>query len=743
MKTNVLRVAIRNQAVHVSDTVKTTVFNVEVFEFVEQVRKLGFGLSEALLNELKYVESSYHKVIYDTLQDILGTKHNWTPLMTDWGPDMEEWENEYYYAYYINSWIGSEQCDSLKCGHIISRKVFPLERYNGCPFCGTPFEFEQLELHGGGSKMKVLDLWQNKEATTYLEGLIKANTALDATQIDSLKLLLAVYPLPTTEVKMKETLMLLIDCYVESGEVTKAGVLLKSPTDIMRYLWYKKTGFLQLILPKTIIARQAKNHAHFEIRLDSSNREKEDVKESLKLKYSRKEALMVAIWLNEMEMDIELMCENMHPKRGMWIRFIRALRLAEYSKRTGFEQLAELLDVFYNQIYTVTAGRIEHYRLKMDADRAFALLKSRPGLFARSVFSSMLCFGDDVTLEHFAKVVDKVPMRLLLTLNMYADTYFDPTASRVVKPLGGVNKVITVNQWVKAYDEATLKAMVDKIESFVLTEVMRRFALQENKNKTIYISEDLYNIPLAIGDRTDNVQDLPVALMGTKFPLEGHEVRLFMQWGVGLPAQHLDMDLSCHIAYADKVEVCSYYSLSPLGCQHSGDIRSIPNQIGTAEYINIDVQTLRRAKAKYVTFTSNAYSNGTITPNLVVGWMDSKYPMKVSNNKGVAYDPSAVIHQVRVTNSLTKGLVFGVLDVDKGEIIWLEMAFSGQNIQSLDSKTLYAFLKKLDAKTKVADLLMIKAHAQGMKIVYSAEAADEVYDAKWAIDSANVMRLID
>lgn len=209
-----------------------------------------------------------------------------------------------------------------------------------------------------------------------------------------------------------------------------------------------------------------------------------------------------------------------------------------------------------------------------------------------------------------------------------------------------------------------------------------------------------------------------------------------------MPAQHLDMDLSCHIAYTDKVEVCSYYSLSPLGCQHSGDIRSIPNQIGTAEYINIDVQALRRAKTKYVTFTSNAYSNGAITPNLVVGWMDAKYPMTVSNNKGVAYDPSAVIHQVRVTNSLTKGLVFGVLDVEKGEIIWLEMAFGGQNIQSLDSKTLNIFLKKLEAKTKVADLLMIKAQAQGMNIVYSVEAADEVYDAKWAIDSANVMRLI-
>jgi hypothetical protein len=65
-------------------------------------------------------------------------------------------------------------------------------------------------------------------------------------------------------------------------------------------------------------------------------------------------------------------------------------------------------------------------------------------------------------------------------------------------------------------------------------------------------------------------------------------------------------------------------------CKHSGDIRSIPNKIVTAEYININIDELARAKAKFVTFTCNAYSNGSITPNIVVGWMNSKHPMKIS-----------------------------------------------------------------------------------------------------------------
>ena len=77
--------------------------------------------------------------------------------------------------------------------------------------------------------------------------------------------------------------------------------------------------------------------------------------------------------------------------------------------------------------------------------------------------------------------------------------------------------------------------------------------------------------------------------MGTRFPIEGDTVRLFMQWGKGLPAQHLDMDLSCSISLPnDEVAECVYYNLTCAGAKHSGDIRSIPDMVGTAEYAQPD-----------------------------------------------------------------------------------------------------------------------------------------------------------
>ena len=478
----------------------------------------------------------------------------------------------------------------------------------------------------------MLELWQEKELNVFFGDLLESRTALDATQADSLKILLAELPLPAVGIKMKETLMLVIDTLVEQDRAQEAQIYFSAPNDILRYLWYKKTGFLQIIEPKTLIHKAGRNNAHLCNALDKSRSAAQAKREELKLKYTRRECKMVALWLNNLAMTPEKSCEMMHPKREMWVRMIRALRLAEYARKSGFENLKELMDVFYCQAYTVWQGEVERSRLKADAAQTFALLKQRPGMFARSLFANMLWFGPEETLTAFKEVVHLLPARLVVTLGMYAESYFEQGHKRMVKPL-------VAN------------------------------AGAGSGSASMYIDPMLFHIPLSIGDRSETVQDTSCALQGTRFPVEGDKVRLFMQWGKGLPAQHLDMDLSCHITLPSTTEVCSYFNLKAIGAKHSGDIRSIPDKKGTAEYIELDLNELDRVGAQYVAFTCNAYSNGAISPNLVVGWMNSAYPMKISERNGVAYDPSCVQHQVRVSQSLQKGLVFGVLKVKEREVV--------------------------------------------------------------------------
>ncbi|PHN00643.1 hypothetical protein [Flavilitoribacter nigricans] len=744
MKTNLLKISLRNQAIYIPKSCvlqEKAPFNEHTSALLANVKSLGFSFSESLLWKLNGTHPAYKIAVLDTLREVMGVHKNWTPLVKGWDVPTGESALDHVVTLFANV-LGYKKGTTLACGHLIPENTFPLERYNGCPFCGTPFTFGTLEFRNQGSKLKILELWEEGDLQHYFEALLSSKTALDATQVDSLKILLTELPLPSElRIGMKETLMLVVDTLIEQDRAAEAGRFFKSPNDILRYLWYKHTGYLQVIQPKTIVKRTTANQRHRYQPLDTSAQATVHSRASLKLKYSRKQCRMVARWLNDLSLKAEAACEQMHPKREMWVRFIRALRLAEYSKKKGYENLAHLLDVFYNETYDVWEGRVSHHRLRLDADKTFRLLKKRPGLFSRSLFSNMLWFGAEETIRHFREVLDEVPARLVLSLNMYAPHYFTPGNDRSVRPLGGTRKLIPPNRLLSLYGPDRLQDMQDQVEAVSLEVIRRRFVGETPVGTKIYVDPMLNHMPLAIGERSETLQDMPSALMGTRFPVAGSTIRLFMQWGEGLPAQHLDMDLSCKIAYDGRVDYCSYSQLTTKGCKHSGDIRSIPNLVGTAEYIDVNVDKLDRAGAKYVTFTCNAYSAGALSPNLVVGWMDSKYPMRISSRTGVAYDPSCVQHQVRITQGVSKGLVFGVLDVKQREIIWLEMSFGGQVVQNLDVRNVEALLAKLNSRMSIGHLLSIKAEAQQLECVDDPEIADEVYDLQWAMNAAAVTQL--
>ena len=92
--------------------------------------------------------------------------------------------------------------------------------------------------------------------------------------------------------------------------------------------------------------------------------------------------------------------------------------------------------------------------------------------------------------------------------------------------------------------------------------------------------------------------------------------------------------------------------------------------------------------------------------------------------------------------NLTKGLVFGVLDVARREIIWLEMPFTAQTLRGANSASIEALLHKLEAKLSVGELIEMKAKAQNLTIVASAEEADEAYTYEWALNPADVTKLL-
>ena len=722
--------------------------SVPVMAFVARLKENGFCVSEELLHALNAAPADRLAEITECINDVMGVKLNWAPLVKGWNVPTGESLADHLITWIANI-FGKEagfKGTTLPCGHLIPEGTFPIERYNGCPFCGTPFETADFVYKGQASKLKELRLFTIEDMKHVFASLLASTTPLDGTQKDSLEQLLREFSLPEdANITMKETAMLVIKLLVEQNKADEASKLLKTPTDVLRYLWYEKTGYVQIIEPKTLVAHARKLYFHMWGPLDRGADAAKDMKRKLMLKYDRKACLRVALWLNAIPLTARQAAENMNPKRGMWVRMIRALRLGEYSRKNGFDHLAEILDVFYKQDYSTWQGRVDKARSENDADMTLALLKERPGLFARCLFASMLRFGSDKVLAAFEEVADKMPARLLLSLGNAAESYFDPKEVRLARPITGVTHQIEPNKLLALYDDEARKAMTEAVNDLYKASMARRFAVQQTEAKTIFIDPALYNIPVSVGDRSATIQDASCALMGTRFPVEGDAVRLFLQWGKGLHAQHLDMDLSARVTLPNgQIAECAYYNLTCVGAKHSGDIRSIPEMVGTAEYIELSLPELEAAGAVYVTFTCNAYSTGALSPNLVVGWMDSANPMKISEEKGVAYDPSCVQHMVRISEgNLSKGLVFGVLDVAKREIIWLEMPFTSQTLRGANSESIEALLHKLESKLSVGELLDMKAKAQNLTSVENADEADEAYTYEWALNPAEVTKLLN
>ena len=719
-----------------------------VMAFVERLAENGYCVSEQLLHALNGVSATLLAEITHCINDVLGVELNWVPLVKGWKVPTGETLTDHVFTFFANALRGHIllKGTTLPCGHLIPEGTFPLERYNGCPYCGTPFATSSFVYRGQASKLKELRLMTKADMQRVFASLLSSATPLDGTQKDSLEQLLGVLPLPSgVEITMKDTAMIVVKWLVAQGRDDEAGALLATPTDVLRYLWYEKTGQAQIIEPKTLVAHARRLYLHMWGPLDRGADAATHMKQKLMLKYDRRACRRVATWLNSVGMSAAAAAENMHPKRGMWVRMIRALRLGEYSRKPGFEHLAEILDVFYNRRYTVFQGQIDVARRQNDAARTLMLLQQRPGLFARCLFATMLRFGSEQVLKAFDEVADNMPARLLLSLGNAAESYFATTNERYARPITGGSHKIEPNKLLILYTDADLKRMAEAVMQLYSASMRRRFAATPTTSKTIFIAPELYDIPVSVGDRAESIQDVSCALMGMRFPVEGNNVRLFLQWGKGLPAQHLDMDLSCRIVLPDdQVAECAYYNLTCVGAKHSGDIQSIPHMVGTAEYIELDICELQKAGARYAVFTCNAYSCGSLSPNLVVGWMDSKYPMKVSEKNGVAYDPSCVQHMVRVDDhTLSKAMVFGVLDVAKREIIWLEMPFTAQTLRGADGSAIEALLAKLDAKLKIGELLNMKAEAQNLQVVTSPEEADESYTYEWALNSAEVTSLLN
>ena len=162
MKTDLIKISLRQNAFYIPQEWTSNISNKEITEttsvLVANCAKLGFSFSEDLLHAINSISPLRKVELLEVLQEVTGVKKNWTPLVKQWDIPTGEFVMDHIKTFFA-TFFQDKNATQLQCGHLIPNNSFPLDRYNGCPFCGTPFEMETLEWEGGHHKLKVLELW--------------------------------------------------------------------------------------------------------------------------------------------------------------------------------------------------------------------------------------------------------------------------------------------------------------------------------------------------------------------------------------------------------------------------------------------------------------------------------------------------------------------------------------------------------------------------------------------------------
>ena len=133
---------------------------VPVIAFLSKLKENGFTVSEELLRVLSLIPESRLVEISDCINEIMGVDLNWAPLVRGWKVPTGESRIDHVITFIANVLRDEIEIKgtTLPCGHLIPDGTFLLERYNGCPFCGTPFVTADFVYTGQASKLKELRL---------------------------------------------------------------------------------------------------------------------------------------------------------------------------------------------------------------------------------------------------------------------------------------------------------------------------------------------------------------------------------------------------------------------------------------------------------------------------------------------------------------------------------------------------------------------------------------------------------
>jgi hypothetical protein len=326
-------------------------------------------------------------------------------------------------------------------------------------------------------------------------------------------------------------------------------------------------------------------------------------------------------------------------------------------------------------------ARVEAALATADVDAAVELLQQRPGEFARRLDHVLrLCTGaehNQVVVDAFTAVVDRLPTPLLLTLSSVLRTRTAAQAVRLVFPKGKFSSGMSL----PPHTQQLSLDVVDRVVSLVERTVLLRWSAQLPPLDTVVVDRALDDVIVPFNERTAS-RGAVALTRGSRLQVPSSKTaRLFLHWcEPERGGQVTDVDLS--VAFYDNqwqhVGVCSYYQLQctlhdDVVARSSGDLRHAPFPDGASEFVDVDRLRAVVGGARYAAMVVNNYSG------MAFGKLERAFAglMLRDDVEGAHFDPRTVLHRfdLQGENGVYLPLVF---DLHDDRLYWLDVYARGQ-----------------------------------------------------------------
>lgn len=670
-----------------------------VATMLKNIEDLGFTFSKSLITKLALVSETDLIAIYQAIVPMLkkmkGANVRHKPMYPNFPQQVMEMDEAELYINALVHYIG------VALGVNILPDTEKKERF---PLIGN-------------YKLQVIDVAPKDAYVTAINNLVGSSIALSETQKNYVREFYAdnKTSFHVSEVKNKEIGAFLAGLFYADGNVSELKALMKTPTDLLRFVTALNDGDISLA-------------------------------ENTKFKSLKRSQRKLIITLLE---GMKELAVNMVRHKDKWLRLGEILHPGEFSKRFP-KSYAAFTALRHGDHIETFNSKVEALLLAGKYLDCAKLLSERPTDLARRLDAILRnSKTKDRILQVFKKVAPKIPTNVLLNIKSHFTSRIKPGKTRMFFPKGSMAKVQVIENTVPAMP----KAICDQISKIVSGVLVKRFADQSKLGK-VFIDDALktINVPFALRSASHAFKTIA---RGSRVAVPGDKkvIRLFTYWKNGLKAgvkdsedywdgNRIDIDLSAFFLN-EKFEDAGHVSWTNLrsgygkdvNAVHSGDITDAPK--GASEFLDIDIEKTIAKGIRYVAMNVKCFTGQPFSDmnECFAGVM-----LRNDLGSGEIYEAKTVEHKYDLTanGQLSVPLIF---DLKKRELIWLDIVISDR--MNFYSRTVEGNKKSLAtivegivelSKPTLYDLLSLHAKGRGT-IVKTRKEAKTVYDLNYAVNS--------